>query len=173
MNAFRRHLCLRPALVATPILLSAPASFSAQQSTPNIQRQLEHVQAGTISGPFTADWDSLGAYRVPEWFRDAKFGIFIHWGVYSVPAFGNEWYPRNMYQQGSSDFKHHLETYGPQSKFGYKDFNGCESLDPRSRHRTAETHARQCKTRPQYATCRRRRLGGIANAGLGSLPPSR
>jgi alpha-L-fucosidase len=94
----------------------------AQQTAPKVQRQLDRVQAGTRGGSFTADWNSLGAYRVPEWFRDAKFGIFIHWGVYSVPAFGNEWYPRNMYQQGNAAFKHHVETYGPQSKFGYKDF---------------------------------------------------
>jgi alpha-L-fucosidase len=56
------------------------------------------------------------------WFPDAKLGIFIHWGLYSVPAFGNEWYPRNMYLQGSAEFKHHVETYGPHTKFGYKDF---------------------------------------------------
>jgi len=59
---------------------------------------------------------------VPEWYKDAKFGIFIHWGVYSVPGFGSEWYPRNMYLQDSPAFKHHIETYGPQSRFGYKDF---------------------------------------------------
>ena len=53
-------------------------------------------------GPYRADWDSLQSYEAPEWYRDAKFGIFIHWGVYSVPAFGNEWYPRNMYSQGSA-----------------------------------------------------------------------
>jgi alpha-L-fucosidase len=81
-----------------------------------------HVDAGDRSGAFAPDWDSLGAYRTPDWFRDAKFGIFIHWGVFSVPAFGNEWYPRNMYQQGTAEFKHHLAAYGPQSKFGYKDF---------------------------------------------------
>lgn len=67
-------------------------------------------------------WESLSTYLVPEWYKDAKFGIFIHWGVYSVPAFGNEWYPRNMYLQGTEEYKHHLKTYGPQSKFGYKDF---------------------------------------------------
>ena len=86
------------------------------------QRLLADVDAGSRTGPYRPDWESLGAYRVPDWFRDAKFGIFIHWGVYSVPAFGNEWYSRNMYVQGSPAFKHHLETYGPQSKFGYKDF---------------------------------------------------
>jgi alpha-L-fucosidase len=84
--------------------------------------ELEHASTEAEAGPFKASWDSLGGYRVPEWFRDAKFGIFIHWGVYSVPAFDNEWYPRNMYVQGSSAFRHHVERYGPQSAFGYKNF---------------------------------------------------
>jgi alpha-L-fucosidase len=73
-------------------------------------------------GPFLPAWESLAAYRVPDWFRDAKFGIFIHWGPYSVPAFGNEWYSRNMHQPGKPEFEHHRRTYGPQSEFGYKDF---------------------------------------------------
>src|SRR3546814_16589586 len=73
--------------------------------------------------PFKSDWDSLReGYRTPDWFRDAKFGIFIHWGVYSVPAFANEWYSRNMYVPGNPAYEHHLKTYGPQSKFGYQDF---------------------------------------------------
>jgi alpha-L-fucosidase len=71
---------------------------------------------------YQATWDSLKNYVVPEWYRDAKFGIFIHWGVYSVPAFGNEWYPRNMYIQDSPEFQHHVQTYGPHTTFGYKDF---------------------------------------------------
>src|SRR5437868_4735496 len=71
---------------------------------------------------YQATWESLSKYKTAEWFRDAKFGIFIHWGVYSVPAFGSEWYPRAMYQAGTPEYKHHIETYGPQSKFGYKDF---------------------------------------------------
>ena len=74
------------------------------------------------AGPFQASWDSLTAYQVPDWYLDGKFGIFIHWGVYSVPAFGTEWYPRNMYLANKPEFKHHLETFGPQAKFGYKDF---------------------------------------------------
>ncbi len=73
-------------------------------------------------GPYRDDWNSLSAYRVPEWYKDAKFGIFIHWGIYSVPAFGNEWYSRNMYIQGSREFEHHRKTYGEQKNFGYKDF---------------------------------------------------
>src|SRR6185503_19971041 len=46
---------------------------------------------------------------VPEWFKDAKFGIYFHWGEYSVPAFANEWYPRNMYIKNSKQNKHHIE----------------------------------------------------------------
>ena len=71
---------------------------------------------------YQSNWESLSKYRTPEWFRDAKFGILIHWGVYSVPAYGSEWYPRNMYDSGSDEFKHHIATYGSQNKFGYKDF---------------------------------------------------
>ena len=83
---------------------------------------LATVDKAAHEGPFQPDWDSLKGYKIPEWYQDAKFGIFIHWGVYSVPAFGNEWYPRNMYVQGSPEFKHEVDTYGPQTKFGYKDF---------------------------------------------------
>jgi alpha-L-fucosidase len=72
---------------------------------------------------FQPDWDNISRnYQFPEWFTDAKFGIFIHWGVYAVPAFGNEWYPRNMYNQKSDEYKHHIETYGDHTSFGYKDF---------------------------------------------------
>src|SRR3954464_6450749 len=80
------------------------------------------LQSNAQQTKYQATWQSLDTYNVPDWFRDAKFGIFIHWGVYSVPAFDNEWYPRNMYLQGGKDFQHHVATYGPQSKFGYKDF---------------------------------------------------
>jgi alpha-L-fucosidase len=105
--------------------LCAALSFSASAQDAHmsaVQAQLSRLDAASRSGPFRANWDSLAAYRVPEWFRDAKFGIFIHWGVYSVPAFGNEWYSRNMYVPGNAAFQHHVTTYGPQSKFGYKDF---------------------------------------------------
>lgn len=68
---------------------------------------LREVEACTARGPFGPEWGSLAGVQVPEWYRDAKFGIFIHWGVYSVPAFSNEWYSRNMYQPGSPEFEHH------------------------------------------------------------------
>lgn len=71
-------------------------------------------------GPYEASWQSIAAhYRTPEWFQDAKFGIFIHWGVYSVPAAGSEWYPKHMYNGLA---KAHRDRWGRQSQFGYKDF---------------------------------------------------
>ncbi len=82
---------------------------------------------------YQANWESLKKYQTPEWFRDAKFGIFIHWGVYSVPGFANEWYPRNMYRTGTDEYNHHINTFGPQNTFGYKDFIPqfkAENFDP-------------------------------------------
>jgi alpha-L-fucosidase len=73
-------------------------------------------------GPFVESWDSLTAHGVPNWYLDGKFGIFIHWGLYSVPAFGNEWYPRNMYLEGTPEFAHHRATYGDHRQFGYAKF---------------------------------------------------
>ena len=71
-------------------------------------------------GPYEASWESVAAnYSVPEWFVDAKFGIFMHWGLYSVPAAGSEWYPKHMYN-GMLDY--HTKTWGKPSEFGYKDF---------------------------------------------------
>jgi alpha-L-fucosidase len=95
----------------------ASSKYDSQRAT-----LLKQVDAVDHQGPFRPDWESLTKYEVPEWYKDAKFGIFIHWGAYSVPAFGNEWYPRNMYRSGSEEYKHHIATYGPQEKFGYKDF---------------------------------------------------
>ncbi len=69
----------------------------------------------------TLQWDDLKR-EAPEWFRDAKFGLFFHWGPYSVPAYKNEWYSRNMYAKGNDIYNHHQETFGPVSEFGYKDF---------------------------------------------------
>lgn len=72
---------------------------------------------------FSANWESLFAHNeAPEWFKDAKFGIYFHWGVYSVPAFGSEWYPRNMFRKDSRVHEHHIKTYGDPSDFGYHDF---------------------------------------------------
>ena len=63
---------------------------------------------------------SLEQYRCPDWFRDAKFGIYSHWNAYSVPAQG-DWYARNMYIEGSKHYNYHVKHYGHPSKVGYKD----------------------------------------------------
>jgi len=75
------------------------------------------VRAAT---PFSATRASLREYQVPEWFRDAKFGIWAHWGPQSAAENG-DWYARNMYMQGSAQYKYHVATYGHPSKFGFKD----------------------------------------------------
>jgi alpha-L-fucosidase len=122
-------VCLLHAQSATaPTASEDPASFDQiwQKATSKYDAQraaiLKDVDSANSQGPFRADWESLQKYEAPEWYRDAKFGIFIHWGVYSVPAFSNEWYPRNMYEPGFDAYKHHIATYGTQDKFGYKDF---------------------------------------------------
>ncbi len=87
-----------------------------------MENRIKKIEEVIERGPFTDTWESLSHYEVPEWYRRARLGIFIHWGIYSVPAFGSEWYSRNMYIQGTPEFEHHVKTYGPQNKFGYKDF---------------------------------------------------
>ncbi|QZT39094.1 alpha-L-fucosidase [Halosquirtibacter xylanolyticus] len=73
---------------------------------------------------YKADWESLSKHKAsPEWFADAKLGIYFHWGIYSVPAYGDEWYPFRLYQTKETDIqKHHKETYGSIESFGYHEF---------------------------------------------------
>ena len=81
-----------------------------------------HLPAADPKGPVQANWDSIKEhYQVPEWFRDGKFGIFMHWGIYSVPAHHSEWYVRYVYG-GGADADWHVQNFGPLNKFGYKDF---------------------------------------------------
>lgn len=75
------------------------------------------------AGPFQPTWESIREhYRTPEWFQEAKFGLFLHWGLYSVPAHGSEWYVRYMYGTNAGFVRWHTEHFGPPDKFGYKDF---------------------------------------------------
>jgi alpha-L-fucosidase len=74
-------------------------------------------------GPFEPNLESLKGFTCPDWFRDAKFGIWSHWGPQSVPMFG-DWYARNMYLEGSDQYRYHCRKYGHPSKFGYKDLIG-------------------------------------------------
>ena len=78
------------------------------------------TQEGRRAVRFQPTVASLLNYECPRWFRDAKFGIYLHWGVYSVPGQG-EWYARRMYMEGDPNYLYHLEHYGHPSKFGYKD----------------------------------------------------
>ncbi len=77
-------------------------------------------------------WDDY-KHETPQWFRDAKFGLFFHWGPYSVAEFGNEWYSRNIYDKGHEARAFHEKTFGSTNAFGYKDlipeFTG-EHFDP-------------------------------------------
>jgi alpha-L-fucosidase len=74
------------------------------------------------AGPVAPTWESIGKnYQVPDWFRDGKFGLFIHWGLYSVPAFHNEWYEKYLY--GNAEIRDwHIKTFGPLDQFGYLKF---------------------------------------------------
>ncbi|MBR3553426.1 MAG: alpha-L-fucosidase [Clostridia bacterium] len=83
---------------------------------------LANIDAVIENGRYKDNWASLSAHKTPGWYAQGKLGIFIHWGIYSVPAFGNEWYSRNMYNKDDGAFEHHVKTYGPQKDFGYKDF---------------------------------------------------
>ena len=82
---------------------------------------------------FQADWKSLQQYECPEWFRDAKFGIWAHWNAQAVPEIGGGWYARYLYTTGSAEYKYHLEHYGHPSQIGFKDICNlwhAENWDP-------------------------------------------
>lgn len=86
------------------------------------QEYLNLIDTVNANGKYRAEWDSLSNHKTPEWYMNDKLGVFIHWGVYSVPAYGNEWYSRAMYDKNCREFEHHRKTYGVQKNFGYKDF---------------------------------------------------
>lgn len=86
------------------------------------EEYLKTIDQVITEGKFKDNWQSLSQHKTPEWYYQGKLGIFIHWGIYSVPAFGNEWYSRNMYDPSHREFEHHRKTYGNHKDFGYKDF---------------------------------------------------
>ncbi len=107
----RREFVKRSALAAAAglsgSLLDACAGTRTQAPAPR-------------AGPFQPSWDSLSQYRAPDWFRDAQFGIWAHWGPQCQPERG-DWYARQMYQEGSDDYRDHVARYGHPSKAGFKD----------------------------------------------------
>lgn len=88
----------------------------------DMQEKIGEIEEVIRKGPYKDDWASLSSYRVPEWYEKLRFGIFIHYGLFTVPAFDTEWYPRMMYVRDSKAYEHHILTYGKHTEFGYKDF---------------------------------------------------
>ncbi|AXY74091.1 alpha-L-fucosidase [Paraflavitalea soli] len=97
--------------------LSLPAYLLSKQAGASFFEGLGEQYA---KGPFKATWDSLQGYQVPEWYRNAKFGIWAHWGPQCEAEYG-DWYARGMYEEGSAQYNYHVKKYGHPSKFGFKD----------------------------------------------------
>ncbi len=101
-------------------LVAAEAGAAELPIDAKPERIVSTVTEPVAAGPFRAEWESLENYAVPEWFRDAKFGIWAHWGPQCEPEAG-DWYARSMYSQGHRKNKSHVERYGHPSEFGFKD----------------------------------------------------
>jgi alpha-L-fucosidase len=117
-----RRTFLKTSALAAAAGLSTPAwavradAATEQFTTTSTGRRL-------LKGPFEPTWESLAKnYKCPDWYRDAKFGIWAHWTAQCVPEQG-DWYARNMYVQGSRAYEYHVKTYGHPSKFGFKDID--------------------------------------------------
>ena len=121
-STFKSRLLFAAGFAVATIVFMSNSSLASEK----IGNVIDKIEETAHAGPFQPTWKSLENYKIPEWYKDAKFGIFIHWGVYCVPAYSNEWYPRWMYVDksiwGLNIYQHHRQTYGPQAKFGYKDF---------------------------------------------------
>ena len=111
MKMNRRHAL---AVIAGAPALILPKKTLAQNAFPEIA--LPEIAAG----PFSGTSEALQAYTIPEWFKDAKFGMWAHWGPQSAAEHG-DWYARNIYIETEEQYKYHLATYGHPSKFGHKD----------------------------------------------------
>lgn len=96
------------------------ASFAFSVTAQDYQVVISEENEPMMTGKYAPTWDSLGEYEVPEWFRDAKFGIWAHWGPQCVEGSG-DWMARSLYIEDSREYKHHVENYGHPSEFGFKD----------------------------------------------------
>jgi alpha-L-fucosidase len=119
---------VRAALVEeTSVLMTTNAATSNpvawRRDTPELVAAALQDLPAMPAGPVQESWASIQQnYKDPDWFRDGKFGIMMHWGIYSVPAHASEWYVRYMYGGNAGVMQWHTEHYGPPTKFGYKDF---------------------------------------------------
>ncbi|MGA2233124.1 MAG: alpha-L-fucosidase [Tepidisphaeraceae bacterium] len=120
MYLSRRPLRLLILAVALALLPRVARAQSGPPVTPEIVAAAAAAKTPIADGPVQPTWDSIRAnYTVPQWFIDAKFGITMHWGLFSVAAYHNEWYEKYMY---STFATWHTQHFGPPDKFGYKDF---------------------------------------------------
>lgn len=101
-------------------LLILGCSASKKEKSDSDLILVSEINETMLTGKFSPEWESLKQYETPEWFRDAKFGIWAHWGPQCVEGSG-DWMARSMYQEGSGAYKHHVENYGHPSEFGFKD----------------------------------------------------
>ena len=102
----------------TVVKAALAAALAPRQLASALTAQDVHI----ARGPFEPTWESLATSTTPEWFRDAKFGIWNHWSAQCVPEQG-DWYARRMYIQGDKQYQHHLETYGHPSKVGWMEMD--------------------------------------------------
>jgi len=137
----REFLRSTSTVIGTALLPTASrAGLLAQEGSPTGAPDAYATPKPLAAGPFAPTWESLrDHYRVPAWFNQAKFGIFIHWGLYSMPARINEWYIRHMY---TTDVAWHTQHYGAPDKFGYKDFIPLFKVDKYDPHAWADLFAK-------------------------------
>ena len=125
--SFSRRNLLKSIALGLPALKFGPAALAmgveggaAMAPLKSGEPLLNAAGLPIAGGPFEPTRASLRAYKIPDWFRDAKFGIWAHWGPQSAVEYG-DWYARNMYMQGEKQYEYHVKTYGHPSKFGFKD----------------------------------------------------
>ena len=121
----RMKTTLRPACLLAAVTLTIHASAENRTTIEDTARAADSIKPlaskePAVPGPFQPNYESLKAYVCPEWYQDAKFGIWAHWGPQGVAEEG-DWYARNMYVEGTGTYRYHLEHYGHPSKFGFKD----------------------------------------------------
>ena len=120
MKLTRRQAIRLMGSVGPAMAVQGQLSRIVAQSSDGSNQQDSSGSIAVTAGRFLGTRASLKAYTTPDWFADAKFGIWSHWGPQSAVGDG-DWYARNMYIQGSPQNLYHVQRFGPPSKVGYKD----------------------------------------------------
>jgi len=122
MSKPTKRILFSAALVATAMISHAQNIYnSAQEAEKAIKVRVDTSKEPIAKGKYKPSWESLSDYQCPEWFRDAKFGIWAHWGPQCAPEYG-DWFARGMYEEGSDQYKYSKMARGPQKDFGFKDW---------------------------------------------------